>query len=65
MKHIQTETEKNISIMPQQVEDDLNSKEQPKKIKAAVYCRVGTRKQLQDGSDETNEITQRLSMDSR
>lgn len=65
MKHIQTETEKNISIMPQQVEDDLNSKEQPKKIKVAVYCRVGTRKQLQDGSNETGEITQRLSMDNR
>ena len=63
MKHIQTETEKNISIMPPQSEDDSNSKAQPKKLRVAVYCRVGTRKQLQDGSDEASEIVQRLSMD--
>lgn len=38
--------EKNISHELKSAEDDLNIKEQPKKITVAVYCRVGRAGQL-------------------
>ncbi|KJJ68606.1 hypothetical protein [Clostridium sp. FS41] len=63
MKHMQTETEKNITIMPPKAEDDSNSKAQSKKLRIAMYCRVNTREQLQDGRDEASETVQKLSMD--
>lgn len=38
--------EKNISHELKSAKDDLNIKEQPKKITVAVYCRVGRSEQL-------------------
>lgn len=38
--------EKNISQVLRSAKDDLNIKEQPKRITVAVYCRVGRAEQL-------------------
>lgn len=41
--------EKNIPHGLKSAKDDLNIKEQPKKITVAVYCRVGRAEQLSGG----------------
>ena len=51
MKHIQTETEKNISIVPSQMKDGSNSQVQPKRLRVAMYCRVNSKKQVEEISD--------------
>lgn len=45
---MQTKKEKNITNTLQQAEDELNIREQPKKITVAVYCRVGRAEQLSE-----------------
>lgn len=47
MKHIQTETRKNISDMPSQMEDNSNSQVHPKRLRVAMYCRVNSKEQAE------------------